>query len=60
MRDLVTDKTLLMAPKQLKFMEIHALKRNFTQGTHVAYNDGDQWMEGVVEKENAVGAALVR
>lgn len=41
-------------------METHALKKNFSQGTRVAYNDGDKWMEGVVEIENAVGAALVR
>lgn len=56
----MNDKTILIEPKKLKFMETHALKKNFTEGTHVAYNDGDRWMEGVVEKENAVGAALVR
>lgn len=49
-----------MDPRHLKLMETHTLNRELSRGTPVMYYDGQSWQEGLVERSNATGAALVK
>lgn len=57
--DPITLHTFLADESQLKFMQTQILDREFTRGAKVCYNDGEGWIEGVVEDTDAVGAAFV-
>ncbi len=55
-----TNQTLLLDHDELKLMESFVLQKQYNPGTRVAYNNGESWIEGVVEDGSCVGAALVR
>ncbi len=60
MREVSSNQTLLLEEEELKLMESLLLLDQFSPGTRVAFNDGDTWVEGVVEESSCIGAALVR
>ena len=59
-KDLSSKQTLLLEPQQIKFTEANGLERRLLPGHHVAYNDGDKWLDGEVVTATAVGLVQVR
>ena len=57
---MLTGEIVVLEKHCLKFLETHLMERQMLRGTHVAYNDGDQWSEGVVKSNSVVGVVLVR
>ena len=59
-RDVSSGQTILLESGQLKSTEVHVMDKRVRPGTHVAYNDGEKWSEGVVVTASAVGVLQAR
>ena len=59
-RDLSSNQTLLLEPHQIKLTHTHGLDKRLLPGNHVAYNDREKWLEGVIVTSSAVGVVQVR